>query len=232
MDRPVIGITAYVEPARWGVWDTMATLVPHAYVRAVTESGGLALVIPPESVAPDLVEHLDGLLLVGGPDVTPAAYGEEPHEQTTVVRPERDSAELAVLRAALDADLPVLGVCRGLQLMAVDAGGRLHQHVPELVGHDQHRPALGEYGEHEARFTPGSRVAAILGDHLRVNSYHHQSVVDPGHLTATGWADDGTIEVAELEGRRFVLGVQWHPEETDDHRLFQALVEAAREAAV
>jgi putative glutamine amidotransferase len=228
MYRPVIGITAYVEQARWGVWDTMATLVPHAYVRAVTLAGGRALVIPPESVAPDLVELLDGLVLSGGPDVTPDNYGQEPHEETTVVRPDRDQAELAVLHAALDADLPILGVCRGLQLMAVDAGGHLHQHVPDLVGHDAHRPSPGEYGEHDARFAPGSRVAAILGDHLKVNSYHHQSVDDPGRLTVTGWAEDDTIEVAELDDRRFVLGVQWHPEATQDYRLFAALVEAAR----
>ncbi len=230
MYRPVIGITAYVERARWGVWDTMATLIPHAYVHAVTVSGGRAVVIPPESVAPDLVELLDGLVLAGGPDVTPDNYGQTPHAETTVVRPERDAAELGVLHAALAADLPVLGVCRGLQLMAVDAGGHLHQHVPDLVGHVAHRPAPGEYGVHSARFAPGSRVAAVLGEELVVNSYHHQSVADAGSLVVTGWADDDTIEVAEMNGRRFVLGVQWHPEATDDHRLFAALVEAARES--
>jgi putative glutamine amidotransferase len=227
--RPVIGITSYAESASWATWqDVPVALLPYAYVEAVSASGGQPVIIPPEDCATAVLDIIDGLVLAGGPDIDPARYGARPHPQTHGQRPDRDAGELALLRAALDSDLPVLGVCRGMQLMAVAAGGRLIQHMPDDVGHDAHRPAPGAYGEHGARFAPGSRVAGVLGRQLEVNSYHHQGVADPGWLTVTGWAEDGTVEVLEDPSRRFALGVQWHPEATDDHRLFAALVEAAR----
>jgi putative glutamine amidotransferase len=227
--RPLIGITAYVEQARWGVWDTTAALVPYAYVRQVQDAGGRALVVPPSPDDPDdVLRVLDGLLLAGGADIEPTRYGEQPHAETTGLRPERDASELALLGAALDRDLPMLGVCRGMQLMTVHAGGRLHQHLPELVGHDDHRPSPGVYGEHAVRLEEGSRVQTVLGNRVTVRSYHHQGVADPGALRPTGWADDGTVEVVEDGGRRFAVGVLWHPEVGDDPRLFDALVAAAR----
>lgn len=228
MPRPLIGITCYVERARWGAWDEPAALIPQSYVAAVTQSGGRALVLPPDAVDADVVRVLDGLVLAGGADVDPARYGTAAHPQTKGIRPERDAGELVLFAAALERDLPVLGVCRGMQLMAVAAGGTLHQHAPELVGTEEHRPEVGVYGAHDARFAPGSKVAAILGEQLKVNSYHHQLVAEPGALTVTGWAADDTIEALEDPAKRFVLGVQWHPEATDDHRLFAALVDACR----
>jgi putative glutamine amidotransferase len=228
MTRPLIGITAYVEQARWGVWDLRAVLVPEAYVRVVNAAGGRAIVLPPDAAdAADLVRRLDGLVLAGGADIEPARYGAEPHE-LTVTRPDRDAGELAVLDAALDADLPVLGVCRGMELLAVACGGQLHQHLPDVLGGaNKHAPAPGVYGSHQAIFVPGSRAAALYGAEAEVNSYHHQAVSDPGKLTVTGRADDGVIEALEHPDRRFVLGVQWHPEMAGDVRPFKALVEAA-----
>jgi len=225
--RPVIGITTYVEPATWGVWHNLpTTLVPHDYVAAVTGAGGRAVLLPPDDLDTDVLRILDGLVLSGGADLGPELYGAEAAPQT-VTRPERDAAEMLLARAALTRDLPVLGVCRGMQLLTVAAGGTLHQHLPEVLGHDRHRPAPGVYGEHEAGFTPGSRIAGLMGDDTRVHCFHHQGVDDPGTLTVTGRAEDGTVEAVEDPAHRFVLGVQWHPEVTRDKRLFGALVAAA-----
>jgi putative glutamine amidotransferase len=226
--RPIIGITCYIEQARWGPWDEPTALVLNTYVEAVSGSGGRAVIVPPDSVDGDVVSVLDGLVLAGGSDIDPARYGAAEHPRTKGIRPFRDAGEVTLLEAAETRDLPVLGVCRGMQLMAVASGGALHQHLPDVVGSDEHRLEVGVYGAHDARFAPGSRVADLLGENLKVNSYHHQGVSDPGALTVTGWAADDTIEVLEDPERRFYVGVQWHPEATDDHRLFEALVDAAR----
>jgi len=231
--QPIIGITSYVEQVRWGVWDTVATLVPHRYVEAVTRAGGRPVVLPPSPEAVDrTLDLLDGLVLAGGADISPDRYGEGPHPQTGGIRPDRDAAELPLLEGALGRDLPVLGICRGLQLMVVAHGGRLLQHLPEVVGHDGHRPAPGRYGEHAVTTAEGSRLRAVLGECVDVPSYHHQGVGDVGAgLTATAWADDGTVEGVERSDRPFTLGVLWHPEAGDDLRLFRALVDTARSAA-
>ncbi|KAB1947854.1 gamma-glutamyl-gamma-aminobutyrate hydrolase family protein [Micromonospora sp. ALFpr18c] len=227
MRRPLIGISAYVEPADWAVWRGVpAVLVPQAYVRAVTAAGGRAVVVPPDDQDADVVAVLDGLLLAGGADVGPGRYGQPPHPRTED-RPDRDAGELTLLAAALAAGLPVLGVCRGMQLLAVAYGGALHQHLPDVVGHDEHRPAPGVYGDHAVRFAAGSLAAAVLAGVDRVNSYHHQAVADPGRLSVTGWAADGVIEAVEDPALPFVLGVQWHPENESDPRPIAALVEAA-----
>jgi putative glutamine amidotransferase len=225
-NRPTIGITSYVEPARWGVWDARAALVPESYVSMVHQAGGRALVIPPlDDDAGDLVRRLDGLVLAGGADLDPARYGAARHERTNF-RADRDSGEFAVVAAAIEADLPVLGICRGAELLAVAYGGTLHQHLPDLLGNDRHQPAPGVFGVHGARFTAGSKAAKIFGTSASVNSYHHQGIDDPGRLTVTGWADDEVIEALEDDTRRFVVGLQWHPEEAADTRPFAALVEA------
>jgi putative glutamine amidotransferase len=225
----VIGISAYVEQARWGVWDQRAVLVPESYVAMIRAAGARAVLLPPdEAGAPDLVRRLDGLVLAGGADIEPARYGAADRHELTVTRPDRDAGEVAVLEAALEADLPVLGVCRGMELLAVAYGGALHQHLPDvLAGDPGHQPSPGVYGSHPARFIPGSRAAAIFGERTEVNSYHHQAVADPGKLTVTGWADD-VVEAVEDPSRRFVFGVQWHPEAMADVRPFAALVAAAR----
>jgi putative glutamine amidotransferase len=225
--RPIIGITTYVAAASWGVWqDVPATLLPHDYASAVREAGGRAVLLPPDDEDADVLRAVDGLVLAGGPDLGPALYGAEP-EPLTVPHPERDSGEMTLVRRALERDLPVLGVCRGMQLLAVATGGRLHQHLPDVVGHEKHRPADGVYSERQARFGAGSRIAALMGEDTAIHCYHHQSVADPGSLTVTGWAEDGVVEAVEDPAHRFVLGVQWHPEVVRDRRLFGALVEAS-----
>jgi putative glutamine amidotransferase len=228
MGRPLIGLTTYGEDARFGLNDTFSAVLPMSYVHAIHESGGRAVLITPDAPDSDVLDGIDGIMFTGGSDVDPALYGEAPHP-TTKVKPQRDGAELLLLRAALAADVPVLGVCRGMQLMAVAYGGRLHQHLPDVLGHDGHRPLSGpKFGHHPVRLLPGSRAHGILGGEVTVNSYHHQGVRDPGGLTPVGWCpDDDLVEVVEDPSRTFVLGVQWHPEDTDDFRVFGAFVQAA-----
>lgn len=230
--RPVIGLTAYIEPACWGRWELLATLLPHRYVEHVIGAGGRPVLLPPDSPqdAGELVERLDGLVLTGGADIDPARYGAPRHRATEDPRPERDVSELALLAAAIRRDVPVLGICRGMQLMAVAGGGSLHQHLPDILGHDDHRPGDGTFGEHPVKLATGSLAAGILGEQATVRSYHHQGVAIGGSATATGWAPDGTIEALEIPGHRFGIGVLWHPEAGSDARLFAALVAAAHAA--
>ncbi|WP_308259230.1 gamma-glutamyl-gamma-aminobutyrate hydrolase family protein [Pseudonocardia sp. H11422] len=182
-----------------------------------------------ELAAFDAVEALDGLILTGGPDIAPSHYGADPHPHAGVSRPERDAAELAVLRRALDRGLPVLGVCRGAQLLNVALGGTLTQHLPDVLGHQRHNPAPGVFGPTAVRLSPGSRTAALLGDQALVHCHQHQAIDRPAEgLMVSGRTEDGTIEAVELVGHRFAVGVQWHPEQdVTDIRLVTALVEAA-----
>ncbi len=233
MGRPVIGITAYVERASWGRWvDVPGALVPHRYVRQVEEAGGIAIVIPPrpdfdDGTALEIVARLDGVILAGGVDVAPELYADERHASVQASRPDRDSTELAIARATAGTDVPLLGICRGMQVMAGAAGGLLEQHVPDRVGHDEHSPAPATYGNHAVRTVAGTRLAEILGEEADVPSYHHQSVLTHPGYEASAWADDGTLEAMEDPDAFFRLAVQWHPEVGTDPRLFRALVEAA-----
>jgi putative glutamine amidotransferase len=227
--RPVVGITAYMEQAKWGVWDRPAVLLPQDYVLAVESAGARAVVLPPSPLgAAEAVARLDAVVFAGGADLDPALYGDAAHPATKGVRPDRDAGELPLLHAALRADLPVLGICRGMQLFAVASGGTLVQHLPDVVGHEDHRPSPGVYGKHDVRTATGSLVRSVLGERVVVPSYHHQGLASPGSLTVTGWADDDSPEVVEDPERRFALGVLWHPEADDDLRLFEALVAATR----
>jgi putative glutamine amidotransferase len=242
--RPVIGISAYGEPARWGVWEQRATLLPERYVEQVAAAGGAPVLLPPVPGIEDAVSGLDGLILSGGPDVEPARYGQDPDPATTVVRPGRDAAEFALFRAARDAGLPVLGICRGMQLINVAMGGTLIQHLPDVVGHDGHSPIPGAMGAHEVRVAPGSRLAGLLAAGgtceaaIVVPTHHHQGVDRLGAgLVATAWADDGTVEAIELtepddDGRSITVAVQWHPEAGSDPSLFRALVAAAASSRI
>ena len=225
--RPVIGITTYVERATWGPWDRDAALLPRSYVAAVVAAGGVPVLLPPvPDAADDVAARLDGLLLSGGADVDPALYGQDPHATTDAPRPDRDQWERALLEAALDRRIPVLAVCRGLQVLNVARGGTLHQHLPEVCGGEVHRPALGSYGAVAVRVVHGSKLADIVGERLEVPCHHHQAVDHLGDgLWATATASDGTIEAVELsDPDRWVVGVQWHPEDGVDARLFDAFV--------
>lgn len=224
----LIAVSTYAEDASWGVWNVPAALLPMAYVDGVTAAGGLPVLLPQTGEDPSALSAVDGLVLAGGADVDPAGYGHRPHEKT-VSRPERDRFEFALLREAWRRRLPVLGVCRGMQLLNVALGGTLTQHLPDAVG-TAHQPGPATYGTTRVTFTEGSRVAGILGEGVEVHCYHHQAVDRLGTgLVMTGRAADGTVEAVELPGEPFVMGVQWHPEQDNrDFRLFAALVRAAR----
>lgn len=233
MERPVIGICAAVEPARWGVWDQRAALLPIEYVEAVQRAGGLALLIPPDpefaAGRTDVLDLLDGLLLAGGSDIDPAAYGAAADPATTHTVPERDDAEIELARLAMERDLPVLGICRGMQLLNVARGGTLHQHLPDLVGHEGHRPTPGTFAgsEHDVRLVDGSLAAGVAGEprHL-TKQHHHQGVDAVGEgFSVSGWSElDDVPEAIELADHRFVLGVQWHPEVDPDSPVITAFV--------
>ncbi len=236
MSAPAIGICAAIERVSWGVWDGYeVTLAPRSYVSAVQRAGGLGIVLPPdEAVAEDpdlLLDRVDALILAGGADLDPASYGAEPHPETGETWPERDRFELALARGALERDMPLLGICRGMQLLNVALGGTLDQHLPEVAGDDVHRTVAGTFGKHRVRLAPGSLACAAAGSEgFVVWSHHHQGVDRVGEgLTVSGWsAGDDLVEAIELPGKRFAFGVVWHPEEDKDSRVIAALVEAAR----
>lgn len=227
--RPVIGITSYAQEARWGAWSLPAAVLPLSYVRSVELAGGRPLLVPPvEDAVDETLDVLDGLVLSGGADIDPSAYDAEPHPETTITQPDRDQAELALLVGALAREMPVLAICRGMQILNVLHGGGLHQHLPELVGHEGHRETPGVFSEHEVRIEPRSRTGRLLGPRTSAKSSHHQGLGTVGAgLRVVGWAEDGTVEAIEDPERRFAIGVLWHPEEGEDKRLFEALVEEA-----
>jgi putative glutamine amidotransferase len=239
---PVIGITTYDVEARWGAWEAHAALLPFVYVEAVRRSGGRAVLLPPggdDHEASATVAGLDGLLVSGGPDIDPIRYGAARHPLTQPPVTVRDAWDLAVTGHALRLGVPVLAICRGMQMLNVCRGGTLHQHVPDLVGHARHDGPTAGYGRHQVRVSPDSMLAGILtqelsDEYFNVPTHHHQAVNLLGDgLRAVAWEEDGTIEAVEagpsalggLSG--FVLGVQWHPERGDDPRLFTALIDAA-----
>jgi putative glutamine amidotransferase len=233
--RPVIGICTAIERASWSAWDVLANVSPRSYTLTVQAAGGLALLLPPDDAAaeqPDeMLDLIDGLMLAGGSDIDPGSYGAVPHPETRGTWPERDRFELALTHAALERDMPVLGICRGLQLLNVACGGTLVQHLPDLVGHDDHRHTPGAFGDHDVRLQEGMLAArAVGGEHTSVKSHHHQGVDELGEgLVAVGWSDaDDTIEAVELPDKTYALGVLWHPEEDERSNVIGSLVEAAR----
>lgn len=229
--RPLIGLTTYREDAAWGVWRMRADLLPAVYASSIAAAGGVPVLLPPtapaEEAAASLLARLDGLLVSGGADVGPGRYDEQPHERTTSWRDDRDEWELTLVRAADALDVPVLGVCRGMQVMAVAAGGTLDQHVPDVVGHEQHSPGADSFGDTAVLVGEGTRLRSLVGDRLEVRCHHHQAVRAHPGFTAVAWAGDGTLEAMERPGDRFCLGVQWHPEMAEDAGLFYGLVNAA-----
>jgi putative glutamine amidotransferase len=230
-DASLIGITTYLEPARWGTWVREAALLPIPYVRSVERSGGVPVLLPPLESLRGLrrvLRGLDGIVLAGGGDLEPRLYGAERHAETGPPQPRRDRFELALVRAVVEAGLPFLAICRGMQVLNVARGGALVQHLPEAVGNDSHRPEVGMVGRHRVRIHPTSMLGKILGDAAEVPTYHHQAVSRLGKgLNAVAWADDQVVEAVELQGHRFGMGVQWHPEEGEDLGLFEALVAEA-----
>lgn len=238
--RPILGLTTYLQQAQTGVWDVRACLLPASYVEGVTLAGGTALLLPPQPVHPDTVDavlsRLDGLVITGGRDVDPAAYGQDRHPATDDPADDRDAWELALLRGALRRDLPVLGICRGAQVLNVALGGTLHQHLPDVLGHTGHQAGNAVFTTSRVHTVGGTVVAGVLGPDVDVQCYHHQAIAELGQdLIASAHDGEGVIEAVELDpampGDGFCVAVQWHPEERlDDVRLFAAVVRAAERA--
>lgn len=241
MQRPVIGLCTALERARWSVWDQQAVILPLNYIEEVHRAGGLAVMLPPDA---RLVEHpdealelLDGLLLAGGADIDPASYGQQPHAETQDSVPERDAFEIALTRAAIERDLPLLGICRGMQLINVALGGTLNQHLPEHFGDERHRRVIGTFdgSDHDVEVLDGTLAMSVIGAGVHcTKSHHHQGVEALGEGLRVGARspDDGLVEAVELPDRRFVLGVQWHPEADPTSPVIDALVQAARAHAL
>jgi putative glutamine amidotransferase len=231
MTRPVIGICSAVESARWAAWELVVNLSPRNYSLAVNRAGAMALILPPDDVlaeSPDeVLDMLDGLILAGGSDIDPATYGARPHPETGTTWPERDRFELGMGTRALERDMPVLGVCRGMEMLNVIQGGTLNQHIEDL---SLHRHTPGVFSDHGVRLEAGSLTARVVGaEHTEVKSAHHQGLDQLGEgVVATGWADDGLVEAIELPEQTFAVGVLWHPEEDEQSRVVGALVEEAR----
>jgi putative glutamine amidotransferase len=236
--RPaVIGLTTYLNQAQTGVWDVRASFLPAVYFQGITAAGGVAMLLPPQPVDSDIAERvldgLDGLVITGGKDVDPAAYGQQPHPATDEPGRQRDAWEFTLLDTALKRGLPVLGICRGVQVLNVALGGTLHQHLPDVIGHSRHRAGNAVFTTLPVRTVPGTRLAGLVGESVDAKCYHHQAIAELGEgLIVSAWDADGVIEALELPGNGFVVAVQWHPEESlDDLRLFSAIVEAAQSYA-
>lgn len=232
MKRPLIGLSTYRERGQTGVWDTQFDMLPADYARAVQATGGIPVLLPPvapyDQVATDVVSRLDGLIITGGADVNPAAYRQAAHARTGAPRLDRDSWEFALLDAAAARALPTLGICRGMQVMAVHAGGTLIQHVPDVVSSVQHDPGGDAYGRTSVRVEPGSQLATLLGGReINVPCHHHQAVADHPGFVATAHAADGLLEAIEDPSVRFRLAVQWHPEVDPEIGVVAGLVAAA-----
>ena len=227
VEPPRIGLTTYRERAAWGVWDEPADLLPVSYATAVERAGGVALLLPPRSAEAEpwsaaveaVLDGLHGLIIAGGADVDPERYGADRDPHTGAARPDRDGWEIALTRAAIRRGLPVLGICRGMQVLNVALGGDLVQHLPDETGTDVHCPTPGIHARHRVRMAAGGRLTGALGTDVDVATYHHQGLGRLGDgLVATGWAEDGTVEAVDLAGTTWVAGVQWHPEVDEGRR--------------
>jgi putative glutamine amidotransferase len=235
MARPLIGVCAAIERASFGVWsDEPATLLPLSYSRAIHGAGGMMAMLPPDRRASEdpgeLLDRIDALVLGGGADIDPESQGVEAHPETVGTNPDRDSFEIALARGALQRGIPLLGVCRGMQVINVACGGTLDQHIPDRLGHEIHRPVPGAWAEHEVRIEPGSLAAEASGtERLTVKSHHHQGIDRiADKLTATAWAtDDESVEAIESGDGGFALGVLWHPEEDAADAIIPALISRA-----
>lgn len=235
-DRPLIGVTTYLEQAQTGVWDVRAAFLPQVYLNGITDGGGIAIALPPQPSSPEVARAvlagLDGLVIAGGADVNPARYGQERRDVTDQPRLDRDQWEDDLLNAAIEMELPFLAICRGAQLLNVSLGGTLHQHLPDVINDESYRPGAGVFGAKNVTVESGTKLAELIGEAGHgVPVYHHQAIdaIAPA-LNVTARTEQGVIQAVELPTVPFGVGVQWHPEQSpDDRRLFAGLVEAARE---
>lgn len=233
--KPVIGLTSYRQRGQTGVWDTEMAMLPAFYLEGVTRAGGLAVILPPQQVdsqdAVKLLAGLDGLIVTGGRDVEASRYGQIPHEKAEKPDLLRDLLEDQLLTAAIESKLPILGICRGAQMLNVTRGGTLIQHLPDVIGDDRYLQGGGNFAHMQMAVREGSLLSSIVGEQLENAAlYHHQAIEEPGEgLQVVAYSPDGIVQAIEVEEHPFGLAVQWHPEQTlDDLRLFEALVAAAK----
>jgi putative glutamine amidotransferase len=236
--RPVLGLTTYLQQAQTGVWDVQATLLPAIYLQGVNLAGGTGVLLPPQpvdaSVADRVLDGLDGLIITGGRDVDPAAYGQARHERTDEPVGHRDGWEFMLFERARRRGMPVLGICRGAQVINVALGGTLHQHLPDVLGHSRHQQGNAVFSTSTVRTVPGTKVAALVGETTDAQCYHHQAIdrLGEGLVIAAADTADGVVEAVEMPGEPWIVAVQWHPEERlDDVRLFAGVVAAAADYA-
>lgn len=236
--RPVLGLTTYLQQAQSGIWDVHATFLPAIYIQGVNLAGGTAVLLPPQPVdaADRVLDGLDGLIITGGRDMDPASYGQQRHPVTddpVQANRERDAWEIALVRGAIRRAMPVLGICRGAQVVNVALGGTLHQHLPDVIGHTRHQLGNAVFATSSVQTVPGTRLAGLIGESSDAQCYHHQAIDRLGEgLVVSAQDSDGVIEAVEIPGDNFVVAVQWHPEERlDDIRLFIGVVQAAAEYA-
>ena len=233
MGRPIIGITGELEATRWRDWIREAVVSPVSYTRAVERAGGAPVILPPvpSSSVPSLIARIDALVVASGRDVDPSLYDQAPHEQTDAPDHRRDRFEILMIRAAIEADLPLLAISRGMHILNVARGGTLIQHLPDRVGSESHKPDPVKRTIHDVQISAASKLGRVLGATAQVPAAHHQAVEEIGSgLLAVAWTPDQMVEAVELQGHKFGIGVQWHPEESDDARIFEALVAAAKPA--
>ena len=227
--KPIIGITCCMREAQYSDFVRHAAILPSAYVSMVEKAGGVPMIIPPAGDMTSLLDSIDGLIVSGGPDISPATYKEEPGPMTTEFYPEQDFSEMGLIEGALEMDMPFLGICRGMQILSVAHGGKMHQHLDTTSGHEGHGGFFGKSTEHGVVVERDSLLASIMGESFTVNSLHHQGVSDSGSLEISARAEhDGLIEGVERKDKKFCIGVQWHPERKGHDSLFTALVKAAR----
>jgi putative glutamine amidotransferase len=227
--RPLIGITCFIRDTSYGKWNRNAAILPSAYLSAVERAGGIPMIIPPAGDMTTLLDAIDGLIISGGPDVSPARYNQEPGPMTVEFYPNQDETEIDLISEALNRDMPLLGVCRGMQILSIANGGTLHQHLVDTPGHEGHGGYDGTSTDHSVIVEEDSLLCNVMGKSFTVNSTHHQGVADPGSLSISAVSGhDGLIEAVERRDKKFCLGVQWHPERKGHDLLFAALVEAAR----
>mgnify|MGYP001165308337 CR=1 FL=1 len=213
----------------YGNWHRHAAILPSAYISMIENAGGIPIIIPPAGETTTLLDMIDGLIVSGGPDIAPALYNQEPGPMTVEFYPKQDEKEISLISEALARDMPLLGVCRGMQILSVAHGGSLHQHLDDVPEHKGHGGYDGTSTDHAVIVEEGSKLEQIMGSSFTVNSTHHQGVVDPGSLSISAIAKhDGLIEAVERTDKKFCIGVQWHPERGGHDQLFSALVDAAR----
>jgi putative glutamine amidotransferase len=233
--KPVIGLTSYRQRGQTGVWDTEMAMLPAFYLEGVTRAGGLAVILPPQQVdsedARNLLAGLDGLIITGGRDVEAARYGHESHEKAEKPDHLRDLLEDELISAAIQMKLPFLGICRGAQMLNVNRGGTLIQHLPDVVGDNRYLQGEGNFAHMQMSVREGSLLSSIVGEQVdNAALYHHQAIDEPGEgLQVVAYSPDGIVQAVEVEDHPFGLAVQWHPEQTlDDLRLFESLVAATK----